>query len=279
MSTQIDVQGVRALSPLSGWRRVVRSAMLLACVAVLWGCAASGDRRDVQTASDQTDAQRRAEVRLELATAYFGRGQNTTALDEVKQALAANPEMVAGYNLRGLIYASMGELTLADESFRHALRINPSDADTLHNHGWFLCRQRRFEEADQQFAAAIATPNYRDLPRTLMTQGICQARNGQMAQAEATLSRAYELDPSSPAAAVNLSEVLHRRGEDERARFYIRRVNVQDNLVSAQSLWLALRIERRLGQTAQVGVLGEQLKNRFPQSPEALMYERGQFDE
>ena len=39
------------------------------------------------------------------------------------------------------------------------------------------------------------------------------------------MSRAYELDPSNPFTATNLSEVLYRRGEYERARFYVRRVN------------------------------------------------------
>jgi type IV pilus assembly protein PilF len=46
--------------------------------------------------------------------------------------------------------------------------------------------------------------------------------------------------------------VLLRRGELERARFYVRRINASPAQVSAQSLWLAARIERRLG---NVGVL------------------------
>src|SRR5207237_1429003 len=75
--------------------------------------------RDVPAASDQTNTARRAQLRLELASGYFGRGQTTTALDEVKQALALDPNLAEGYNLRGLIYAGMGEERLADESFRH----------------------------------------------------------------------------------------------------------------------------------------------------------------
>ena len=68
-------------------------------------------------------------------------------------------------------------------------------------------------------------PQYRDAPRTLLAQGVCQARAGQLAEAEATLTRAYELDPANPVTAINLAEVLYRRGEYERARFYMRRVN------------------------------------------------------
>ena len=144
---------------------------LASLVVVLQGCAAPAAKppQDVQTASDQTDADRRARVRMELAGAYFGRGQNSTALDEVKQALVAKPDLADAYNLRGLIYASMGEVALAEDSFRHALQLAPRDADTMHNYGWFLCQQRRYADAETQFNAALAVPNYRDVTRTLLT--------------------------------------------------------------------------------------------------------------
>ncbi len=68
-------------------------------------------------------------------------------------------------------------------------------------------------------------PQYRGAARTLLAQGVCQAHAGQLADAEASLARSYELDPTSPFTATNLAEVLYRRGDYERARFYIRRVN------------------------------------------------------
>lgn len=262
-------------------RWLIAGFALAALAGLLQGCAAPPSRpqQDVRTESDQTDADRRARVRMELAAAYFSRGQAATALDEVKLALQAKPDLGDAYNLRGLIYASMGEAALAEDSFKHALQLNPSDADTMQNYGWFLCQQRRFVDADAQFDAAVAVPNYRDATRTLLAKGVCQARNDRLAEAERTLQRSYELDPANPTTAVNLAEVLLRRGEYERARFYVRRVNAVDEMVSPQTLWLAARIENKLGQAGQVKLLGNQLVNRFPQSPEALLYEKGRFDE
>jgi type IV pilus assembly protein PilF len=72
--------------------------------------------------------------------------------------------------------------------------------------------------------------------------------------------------------------VLYRRGEYERARFYIRRVITQPEGSTAQTLWLAIRIENRAGNRLQVNELGSQLRNRFPQSREAAAFDRGQFD-
>ena len=257
------------------------AGMALALLAA--GCAAPGpgasDSADIRTASDQTDADRRASTRMELAGAYFSRGQLTTALDEVKLALVARPDLPEALNLRGLIYGAMGEIALADESFRRALAVAPRNADTMHNYGWFLCQQSRFDPADAQFAQALAQPQYRYSARTLLARGVCHARAGRWVEAEATLSRAYELDPSNPAAAYNLSDVLYRRGELERARFYIRRVNAQREVANAQSLWLAARIEHRLGNDFGARELGRQLRDRFPQAPEALLFDRGRFDD
>ncbi|GAB4113441.1 MAG: type IV pilus biogenesis/stability protein PilW [Rubrivivax sp.] len=254
----------------------MKRLLALLAVALLAGCAAPP--QDIRTASDMTDDDRRARLRLELASGYFARGQPTTALDEVKQALAARPDLPEGYSLRGLIYASLGEQRLAEESFQRALQLDPRSGDTLHNYGWFLCQLQRWDEAAARFDQAIANPQYRDVPRTLQAKGLCEARAGRLREAERNLSRAYEMDPSNPGAAFILSDVLYRLGEFERARFYLRRVNADAATSNAQTLWLAARIEHRLGNEPGVRTLGEQLQRRFPQSPEALQYERGRFD-
>jgi type IV pilus assembly protein PilF len=231
------------------------------------------------SATDAQSIDRRARVRLELAALYFSRGQNNTALDELKLALAANPDLPEAYGLRGLIYASLGDALVAEQSFKRALDLSPRDGDTMHNYGWFLCQQRRFDEADATFLRASALPNYGEVMRTLLARGVCLARAGRWADAERALSRSYELDPSNPVTAYNLSDVLLRRGELERARFYVRRINQVPEAVTAQSLWLAARIERRIGNMEGVQDFGRQLRDRFPQSTEALQYERGRFDE
>ena len=241
--------------------------------------APAAESRDRITASDESEASKRARVRMELAAAYFGRGQMTTALDQVKLAIVADPTLGEAYNLRGLIYASLGDNRLAEESFRRALQINPRDADTMQNFGWYLCQQKRYPEANQQFNQALTVPQYRDGARTLLTQGVCHAYAGNLPEAERSLVRSYETDPGNPATAVNLSEVLYRMGEFERARTFIRRVNNLNDVASAQTLWLAARIEKRMGNQAGLEEAGKQLRARFPESREAGLFDRGQFNE
>lgn len=256
---------------------IVLTAVLLAACAGT-GTAPATDR-EIKTDSDQTDTDRKAGIRLELAQGYFSRGQFNTALDELKLALQAKPDMREAVNLRGLIYAAMGDNQLAEEAFRRALVVYPNDPDTLHNYGWFMCQQQRWQTADSLFDQAVAQSTYRAPARTLLVKGVCEARAGRLLVAEKTLSRAFELDPGSPAVAVNLSEVLFRNREFERARFYVKRVNAQPEQVNAQSLWLQLRIERKLGNGATVEDLGQQLRRKYPQAPETQSLDAGRYDE
>ena len=273
--------------------RVLLASWAALALAAFSGCAATStersgvpsgaptaaDSKDRMTASDEPDAIKRARARMELASAYFGRNQMATALDQVKIAIAADPNYGEAYDLRGLIYANLGDQALAEESFKRALQINPRDADAMHNYGFYLCQQKRYPESGALFAQALAVPQYQGVVRTLLAQGVCQAYAGQLPQAEKSLSRAFELDTSNPFTATNLAQVLYQMGEFERARFYIRRVNALPDVSNAQSLWLAARIENKLGNRQGTADFGTQLRNRFPDSREAAAFARGNFDE
>ncbi len=267
-----DAKAGRTGSLLAG---LLAAALLATAAAPVWAQAG----RERTTASDESDVQRRARIRMELAASYFAQGQMTTALDEVKQALAAVPELTEAYNLRGLIYAALGDERLAEESYKRAIQINPQDGDTLHNYGFFKCERQRYAEADDLFTRATQVSGYRSVSRTLLLQGVCQARSGDLALAEKTLTRAYEVDAGNPAIGMNLADVLYRRGEYERARFYVRRVNGQPELQNAESLWLAARVERKLGNESGMRDLAQQLRDRFPQARETEALQRGRFDD
>lgn len=226
---------------------------------------------------DDADLKRRASARLQLASAYFADGKYQTALDELKRALEADPKMAEAYNLRGLSYAALGEDARAEENFRRALELSPRDADVMHNYGWYLCLRKRYAEAQAWFVEALAQPRYRDVSRTMLAQGVCEARAGQLAEAERTLMRAYGGDPTNGAIALNLAEVLFQRGDYERARFYVRRANTPPQNASAQSLWLAARIEARAGNLPAANDIAQQLVSRFPKSNEAAEYQLGKL--
>lgn len=261
--------------------RVHAGACILAALLGLGGCATQPTDpggRDILTESDEPEGRKRARIRMELAVGYFEQGQTNIALDELKQVIAADPTFPEAYNLRGLIYMRLNDMRQAEDSFRRAVALNPRDANTLHNLGWLQCQQARYPEADRSFEQALASPLYAGRAKTLMAQGVCHARAGRPADAERSLTRAYELDAANPITGYNLANLLYQRGDLSRAQFYIRRLN-NSELANAETLWLGIKVERRLNDRVAMGQLGDQLKRRFPQSREVLAYERGAFDE
>jgi type IV pilus assembly protein PilF len=255
---------VLALSQLSG------------CATAGGGAEASG--QDMTTESDESPVRKRARTRLELAMNYFEQGQTRVALDEVKQSLVQDPNYAEALNLRGLIFMRLNDPRLAEESFKQALAINPKDGNALHNLGWLTCQQGKYAEAAGVLAKALATPGYQSRPKTLMAQGICEVRAGRLAEAEQSFVKSYELDPGNPVTGYNLANLLFRRGDLVRAQFYIRRLN-NGEFANPESLWLGIKVERRLQSFDAVRQLSEQLSKRFGQSREMQLLEKGSFDE
>ncbi|AEG92983.1 type IV pilus biogenesis/stability protein PilW [Ramlibacter tataouinensis] len=267
-------------------RRGHGAAAWVPLVAAAWvalaGCAGTGmqpgARKDMVTESDEPEARKRARIRMELALGYFEQGQTSVALDEIKQVIASDPNFPQAYNLRGLIYMRLNDMGQAEDSFRRALSVDPRSGDTLHNYGWLQCQQRRYDESVRSFEQALANPTYGARAKTLMAQGLCQARAGRAVDAERSLARSYELDAANPVTGYNLARLLYQRGELKRSQFYIRRLN-NSELSNSESLWLGIRVERRLGDRVAMTQLAEQLRRRHPQSRELTAYNRGAFDE
>jgi type IV pilus assembly protein PilF len=186
------------------WHWTLMACSVLTFSFALGGCAANGgisaseSTADLLTPSDEPDARRRARIRLELASNYFEMGQTAVALDEVKQSLASDATYADAYNLRGLIYLRLNDFAQAEESFRRAQALRPGDSNLLHNFGWLLCQQKKYTEADQQFARALNNPAYVARSKTLMARGLCQVGAAQYAEAEQSLTKAMNWIPRTP---------------------------------------------------------------------------------
>jgi type IV pilus assembly protein PilF len=262
-------------------RSLFLGLLLLPAFLFLNGCASTGTSStgaDMVTDSDEPESRKRARIRLELAVGYYNNGQTAVALDELKQSIAADPTMFEAYNLRGLIYMRLNDNTVAEDSFKRAISINPGAASVQHNLGWLFCQRGRYAEAAQQFQNALANSMYGDRAKTWMALGLCQAKNGQLADAESSLSRSYEMDAGNPITGYNLATLLYNRQDYVRAQFYVRRIN-NSELANAESLWLGVKVERQLNSRDGMTQLGMQLVKRFPQARESALYERGAFDE
>jgi len=253
-------------------------------LALLGGCASNGGTGggELKTASDQTATEKRANIRLQLAVGYYQNAQYETALDEVKQAIAIDTGYAEAYGLRALIYTAMNQLPLADDNYQHALRLQPNNPDLANNYGSFLCQSlNKPAQAMPYFERALANRSYQTPVSALVNAGVCQLRNRNFAAAERHLLEALRYNPDLQASNAGLARIYYERREYPRAGFFINRLieTAKLDTLPADTLWLALRVQRKLGDRTHEASLAAQLRRRFPVSAEYAAFERGAFDE
>jgi type IV pilus assembly protein PilF len=255
--------------------------LLAAALAACAGGGINGNTQELKTASDQTPAEKRASIRLQLAVGYFQDGKLEVALDEVKQAIAVNPDYADAYGLRALVYSQMGEMALADENYQRALKLAPRNPDLANNYGSFLCGQGRGAQAMPYFESALKNPVYQSPVKALLNAGSCSIRMKNFEAAERYLLDSLRYEPDHPITNASLARVYYERRDYQRAGFFINRVKSSAKLdsLSAEVLWLAVRIDRKTGDKASEASLGTLLRRHHPGSPEYAALQRGAFDE
>lgn len=274
-----------ALTP--AWRALL--ALLLAAMALLAaGCAnqptagsaaqGSDANAPLPESAEESDTRRRARIRLELGAGYYQQGNIPVALDELRQALQIDPNYAAVYGVLGLIYMDLNERDRAEDAFQRGLQLRPNDSDLNNGYGWFLCNTGREKRSIEFFQRALADPLYATPAKPLHNAGICSLKIGEEALAEAYFLRSFQIDPLNAVAMYNLGELFLKRRDAERARFYAQRL-ISTYDPTAQTLWLALRVERTLGNRDAEVSLAAQLRRRFPESREANLLASGRFSD
>jgi type IV pilus assembly protein PilF len=231
----------------------------------------------VGVTGEPSDPINRAKLHAELAALYYGRGSMAVALEELRTAAAADPSYPLTYSMFGLVYMDLHENALARSNFERALSLAPTDPDINHNFGWFLCQTGKESESIKYFLKAVGNPLYRKPYRSFAAAGVCSMRMNNLKEAEEFFQRALQLEPDDATSLLQLGQIRYRQGRLEDARRLVNRYN-KILEPTAESLWLGLRIERKLGQRLAETSYATQLRRHFAASPEYQRLQRGDYD-
>jgi type IV pilus assembly protein PilF len=249
-------------------------------VLLITGCSSVGSsgQAELRTSSDTTEPQRRASIRLQLAVGYYQQKQWSVALDELKQAIALDPNNADAYSVRAMVYMEIGETRLAEDNFMRAMSLSPNNPDLANNYGWFLCQNGQEAKSISYFEAAFKNRTYQSPSKALNNAGVCSLKLKDEKAAEQYFTQAFTLDAANPFTNTNMARLYYGRNDLERARFYMSRV-ARGESMTADMLWLAIRIERKQGDRSAESVYVAQLRRLYPASTEYAAYQRGAFDE
>jgi type IV pilus assembly protein PilF len=266
------------------------AAVSLSVLWLLTGCAggaarsgATGqpstpvsDYRPVETIVTGT-SRTRAKAHTDLGLAYLEAGNVAVALDEGRKALGDDSSYASAHNLMGLAHMYLDEKGLARESFEQALRLGGNDPDINNNFGWFLCQNGDTTRAMAMFEAAATNPLYPTPTRPLTNAALCAIKANDMQAAEVNFLRAIAADSNNAQAVFGLASLFFHKGDYLEARRQLSDFHTLRDPV-AESLWLAVRIERKLGDKVSESGYASQLRRKFAGSPEHQLLMQGKFD-
>lgn len=244
---------------------------------MLWlaacGTPSGGSRTALEPVSRATAS---AKVHTELAGMYFERAQFGIALGEIDQALQADRNYAPAYNVRGLLHMALREDKEAEEDFKRSLQLDKADSETHNNYGWFLCQRGKEQESIPHFMAALKNPLYTTPERAWLNAGLCSKKAGNLKDAEEFFQRALVLQPAMPQALLGMAELSFANGDYAAAKKYFVGYAEAADALTAEQLWMAVRIERKVRDRNAEASYGMQLRKRFPDSRETQLLMRGE---
>lgn len=235
-----------------------------------YGLLLAGGCATQPTRVDQQRLHNAALINVQLGIDYLRSGQLQRAYDKLKLALSQYPGSSKVRNAYALLMQRLGENKKAEENFRKAVQIAPKDSDAHNNFGVFLCSQKRYNEAQQQFKAALANPLYATPQYAYTNAGLCYLDQGKREQAKRAFDKALKVDPSFPPVLFQLAKQAADQGNWKRADHYLGRITGRAHYTPS-ILGLCIKVKQHLGDTNGATNCARDLYRLFPHSAEAKM--------
>lgn len=246
----------------------MRSAFAALLLLLVAGCVSQTQVETKQvTEPGVADARRRAEVHTALAGEYYARGNFAVALAETRLAIKDDAAYFPAYNMQGLVYMELREDVQAREAFDKALGLSPNNPEVLNNFGWFLCLRNETDRGLGMMDRAAADPLYATPEKAYFSSGLCLRRLGRNKEAEERLRRAVLIRPDMVGALYNLAELTYERGALVESENYLVR-SMRLSVPSIEALTLGVKIARGKNDKAAEASYMQQMRRRFPDSPQ-----------
>ncbi len=247
--------------------------LLVALLCFLSACETTGSQIDNNDYNNRAIIDR-ARAHTNLGAAYLQKNKLEIALDEFKKAVEIMPTFAMAYNGLAMVRSALGQDAEAEYNFKKAIKLDASISETYNNYGTFLCSRGRYNESITQFLEAVKNPLYGTPSAAYANAGICSKRNGDVKGAEIYLNKALEIQPLTHAAAQPLADIQFSRGDAVLAKKTLQ--NALTASPTAETLWLAIRIERLLGDKNNVASYSLELRRKFPNAAETQLLLSGQ---
>lgn len=232
---------------------------------IVLGCAAQS--KYSEKSSD--NLKKRAQAHTDLGAVYYQQNQLEIALEEFNEAIKIDPTFGLAFNGLGLVNARLGRDDEAEVHFKKSIQIEPTNSESRNNYGSFLCARNRADEAITQYLEAVKNPLYLTPHVAYANAGICAKIKNDGVLAETYFQKALQFDPLFHIAAYQLAALQFKRHDAVTAKKTLQ--NALLDQATAEMLWLAILIERAVGDKDSEASYALQLKRQYPDSTQTKL--------
>lgn len=232
----------------------------LLMASLLIGCGSWREKAD--------EKRHAAEVYVSKGIGYMGEKRYEQALEDLTHALELNANSSEAHNAIAVLYERLEKPAEAAEHYRRAVSLDESNYGALNNYSRFLCSHGRSDEG-LAFLDKVIDSRLYDQPWLVLTnKGICYKMIDQREEAERSFRAALESQPLFAPALLEMALISFDHQQYLSTRAFLQRyAGIVPH--TAQTLWLSAQTEAALGNSGLAHSYADQLRGRFPNSPEA----------
>ncbi len=247
-----------------GPSRTAAVVWLLATAMLLSACISTTTGR----ARSEPDEAGAAEQFYQLGARYYRAGNYEFARDRLERALELDPRMAIAHSTLALTYEQLDVPRLAEEHYNLAVRYAPRNIAVRNAYAVFLCREKEYDEAREQFDRIVKEPDNDDPEIMLTNAGVCMLQKPDAELAEDYFRKALEEKRDYPEALLQMILLKRTTGDSLSARGFLQRYMAVQPATPAL-LVLAMDIEKEMGDERARREYMNQLLSEFPDSDEA----------
>lgn len=214
-----------------------------------------------------------SQINASLCAAYIKKNNLKIAMRRCTKSLAHNPANATAHKWKAVLHQRLGQDTLAQKHFQRAVDLAPNDSGAHNNFGTYLCRHKRYQQAEKQFLKAVSNPLYSARHFAYVNAGVCMQSAGDNRKAEKYFRASLGVAPMFGPALIRMAHLTYGQDKCISALGFMRRWTKNNNW-SSESLWLAMKVEKKCGNINKYASYGLLLRARFPTSVEASKYKQ-----
>lgn len=245
------------------WKKKIALNLLALSLAsyYLTACVTNTLNSDGTIQNQVPDKNKLADTYIDLAIEYEEHDAPQVALERANLAIKTDSGNARAYMIRAMINQSLNQNEAADQDFQKALSLKDNYAEAYVNYAVFLCDQKRYMQAYQNFAIALTNPLYFNPEVGYYSRGKCYYQQGNQSRTKTMginknsfflkyyesanndflKSLSYRNPPQD--VYISLARLHYQQGHYQAANYYINRFG---GTQTAATVWLHIQILQAL---------------------------------